>query len=104
MYRVHLVCKAQTTMSNSPVTTCGTTFLDPGGAAGYGNSLDISQTFSPASAAAKLRVNFQAFATEQGFDKLYIYDGANTSANLLGIFSGTSSPGTMPGGSLPFAL
>lgn len=84
---------AQTTMSNSPVTTCSTTFVDPGGGADYGNSLDISQTFSPTSAMSKLRVSFQFFATEQGFDKLYIYDGANTSSNLLGIFSGVSSPG-----------
>jgi len=87
---------AQTVMSVTPMTTCTTTLVDPGGATGnYGNNLDITQIFTPTSAVSKLRVSFQSFATEQNFDKLYIYDGGNTSANLLGIFSGTTSPGTL---------
>lgn len=82
-------------MSNTPVTTCNATWVDPGGSTGdYGHSLDITQTFSPVSSVSKLRVSFQNFATEQNFDKLFIYDGANTSANLLGVFSGTTLPGT----------
>lgn len=93
---LHLTIFAQTTvMSSTPVTSCSATWADPGGSTGnYGHSLDITQTFSPTSTASRLRVSFQTFATEQNFDKLFIYDGANTSANLLGVFSGTILPGT----------
>ena len=96
MLAIPQIIRAQTVMSTTPMTTCTATFVDPGGATGdYGHNLDITQTFTPTSATAKLRISFQSFATEQNFDKLYIYDGGNTSANLLGIFSGTTSPGTL---------
>lgn len=81
---------------NSPTgttNTCLGTFYDQGGAAGnYLNSSNRTTTFC-SNAGNCLRVNFTAFATEANFDFLYIFDGNSTAAPVLGIYSGTTSPG-----------
>jgi gliding motility-associated-like protein len=49
---------------------------------------------------------FTAFNVEDTYDFLYIYDGTNTSAPLIGTYTGTTSPGTItasnPSGVLTF--
>ncbi|WP_430403624.1 PKD domain-containing protein [Fluviicola sp.] len=76
------------------VSTCSGTFYDSGGSgSNYGYGQDRTYTICPGVAGNKVRVNFTSFVTENGYDFLYIYDGANTSAPSLGTYSGTSSPG-----------
>ncbi|WP_167291179.1 CARDB domain-containing protein [Hymenobacter busanensis] len=77
----------------STITTCSTTVYDNGGTDEYANFSDGTLTILPATAGAKVRLNFTSFALESGFDYLYIYDGNSTAATLLGSFTGFQSPG-----------
>lgn len=86
------------TMSNGSATTCVGTFYDSGGATGqYGNNESFVFTFNPTTAGAMIRASFTAFDTESGYDKLYVYNGANTSAPQVAgsPFEGTTSPGVI---------
>ena len=81
---------------NLSLTTCSGTLYDSGGPGGsYADDEDFTKTISPATAGAKLRLVFTAFNTEETYDFLYIYDGANVSAPLIGRYDGTTSPGTV---------
>ena len=83
-------------MSNATVTTCDALFYDSGGPDGnYGNQLNYTMTFNPASEGAKISVTFLEFNTESGFDYLYVYDGTSTSATQIGQYHGTTNPGTV---------
>ena len=71
------------------------TFYDSGGSGGnYGNNESYTMTFCSNSANC-VQLNFTSFRTQGGNDILYLYDGPNTSAPLIGNFSGTTSPGTV---------
>jgi hypothetical protein len=52
--------------------------------------------------AQTVTVDFTAFDIEIGYDNLFIYDGDNPDAPLLGVYTGTASPGIISstGGSL----
>lgn len=85
-------------MSNTPVTACIGRFYDSGGPTGeYANNENLTKTFFPANDQATLMFNFTSFNTESGYDKLFIYDGVNTSAPEFpgSPFMGTVSPGTI---------
>ena len=86
-------------------------FTDTGGESGdYGNNEDITMTISPQSAADRVRVEFTSFHVEGGSgcsnDKLEVYNGATTSATLIGTYCDTNSPGVAlsnrAGGKLTF--
>ena len=78
--------------SGQTVTTCSGTFTDMGGtAAGYSGNQDDSITFFPSTVGASVELNFSQFDIASG-DNLQLYDGPNTSANLLATFSTTLSP------------
>jgi subtilisin-like proprotein convertase family protein len=78
------------------VTTCSGTFYDSGGSgSNYGYGQNRTYTICPGVTGDKIRVNFTSFVTESGYDFLYVYDGTNTSAPSLGVYSGTSSPGVV---------
>lgn len=112
-------------MDNTPVSACEGVFFDSGGAFGsYGNSEDLTKTFTPvAPSSQKLRFDFTLFDIELApptaapFDTLEIFDGSSTSAPSLGVFFlrqdfttgeivGGMAPGTItstaPDGSLTF--
>ncbi|HPH82554.1 MAG TPA: hypothetical protein PL185_08255, partial [Flavobacteriales bacterium] len=74
------------------VVTCSGSLLDPGASGNYGNNLSITQTICSGSANQCVALNFTSFDTEATFDRLSVYDGANTSADLLGVFSGFNIP------------
>lgn len=79
---------------------CGSLpFYDTGGMnAEYANSQSFTRTITPNVANKKIKVTFTAFALENDYDFLYIYDGSDTSApelNLGNGFTGTNSPGTI---------
>lgn len=87
-------------MGNSTITTCTGHFYDPGGMLNsYGNNMDFTMTFHPATPGSVLKVEFSAFALEShstcNYDYLKVYNGPNTSAPLLGTWCGTNSPGTI---------
>ena len=82
-------------MANGTINTCSGTFYDPGGAAGnYANNSNITQTFC-SNAGNCLTVNFTAFRTQGGNDLLTIYDGPTIASPIIGVFSGTTSPGSI---------
>jgi N-acetylneuraminic acid mutarotase len=83
-------------MSNTAINTCSGTYLDPGGAANYADNLSFTQTIC-SNAGNCVSLNFTSFGIEAGYDKLFIYDGSNTSSPLISgsPFSGTALPGTI---------
>ena len=82
-------------MSANPITTCDGTYYDPGGTGDYGNSVSITQTFTPGTAGQMLQFAFSSFSTESGYDYLYIYDGPDNTYPLIGEYDGNTSPGTI---------
>ena len=83
-------------MQNGTVTTCDALFYDDGGPNGnYSDRKNYTMTFLPESPDGIIEVIFDEFATEDGYDYLYIFDGTSTSTPSLGEFSGTDSPGTV---------
>ena len=83
-------------MHDGTVTTCDAMFYDNGGPnANYNDNLNLTMTFLPSTQGAKIQVEFMSFSVESGWDHLYIYDGASTSAAQIGDFTGSNSPGTV---------
>jgi PKD repeat protein len=92
-------------MTNGTISTCMGNFYDSGGpAANYGNGEDFTLTFYPSSPESFVRMTFNSFSTESGYDYLYIYDGENTSASLIGTYNGTTSPGIVTASNAAGAL
>jgi N-acetyl-anhydromuramyl-L-alanine amidase AmpD len=86
------------------LTTATGNFYDTGGSGS--NYLDDERTIwtiAPAGA-TNVTITFSSFNLENTWDYLYIYDGADINANLIGYYTGTSNPGTITssGGSLTF--
>lgn len=84
----------------------GAIFRDTNANGNYPNNQHLIRTIKPENATQSLTVTFNSFETEQDFDFLYVYDGPDTDAPLLGAYSGTENPGpftsTAQGGSLTF--
>lgn len=83
-------------------TTASGNFYDSGGnAANYNDDERLIWTISPTNATS-VTMTFNSFATENTWDYLYIYDGADINAPLIGYYTGSNSPGTITssGGSL----
>ncbi|HPR27434.1 PKD domain-containing protein [Lentimicrobium sp.] len=92
-------------ITNGSVTTCAGSFYDSGGPSGnYANNENYTFTFYPGTPGAMIRADFSAFNIESGYDFLSIYDGINTSAPLIGTYSGTTNPGTFTAGNGSGAL
>ena len=90
------------TFTLAPPGTCFFNFYDNGGpAGGYSNSSNNATsgvTFFPSNSAThRVRATFSSFATENGFDWMFIYNGPNTASPLIGQFQGGNSPGTVTG-------
>ncbi|MEZ5082648.1 MAG: PKD domain-containing protein [Bacteroidales bacterium] len=103
------VINAVFNMTNATITTCSGNFYDPGGSSGsYSNNEDYIETFYPSTAGAQLEFNFTQFDVEYqsscNYDYLNIYNGANTSAPLIGEYCGTNSPGTVTSSNAAGAL
>jgi subtilisin-like proprotein convertase family protein len=84
-------------MANGSTSACSGTFYDPGGTSDYANSTPITvMTICPSTAGAKLQALFTAFQTESTtLDYLEIFDGNSVAAPSLGVYGGTTSPGTI---------
>eukprot|EP00667_Euglena_gracilis_P007228 EG_transcript_7304 len=79
-------CIADICYSPSPVRAPGTL-----GRLGYGNNEDCPVVLQT-DPGGSIEVAFQAFSTEANCDFVTLYDGANTSAPVLGRYSGRSLP------------
>ena len=88
-----ILCASETT-----TTACTGSFLDPGGAGNYAISTS-SMTHICSNNGGQARTTFSSFALENGFDYLYIFDGATLSASQVAgsPFTGAVSPGTVTG-------
>lgn len=84
-----IACSGTTTL-----TAQSATFSDGSGANHYGSNSGCSWLIQPANA-GKITLSFSAFDTEINKDFVSIYDGVNTSAPLLGQFSGNSIPASI---------
>ena len=87
--------------------TCGGTFYDQGGLnLNYENNENQTMTIAPVYSGA-ISLTFTNFDLNI-FDSLAIYDGPSTSSALLGVFSGSTLPGTFtsssPNGELTFVF
>ena len=84
-------------------TTATGNFYDSGGAGNYSDDERIIWTIAPTNATS-VTVNFNWFNAENTWDYLYIYDGADIYAPLIGYYTGTNNPGTITssGGFLTF--
>jgi len=81
-------------MQNGTFTTCTGTFFDSGGAAsGYSNDENFVLTICPDTAGVGVELDFTSFTTESPNDVLTIYNGPDTSAPIIGDYTGTDSPG-----------
>jgi hypothetical protein len=81
-------------LTNCNSWACSDTLYDEGGPEGnyYNNEL-VEYTISPPGAVG-IDVTFLEFDTEANYDTLWLYDGASSSANLIGAYHGTASPGS----------
>ena len=80
----------------SQVTTTGT-YYDSGGSGGnYGDDERSLVRIEPPGATS-VTLSFSQFDVELNWDYLYIYDGPTTSDPVIGIYTGTNSPGVVTG-------
>lgn len=86
-------------INNTPtytsITATSGNFYDTGGPTGnYQDDERELWLFQPTSAQS-VTLNFTAFDLEVDYDFLFIYDGADVNAPLIGKYTGTNSPGTV---------
>ena len=94
-------------MTTGSITACGGIFYDNGGASGnYSNNQILTYTICTSQPLNQLVITFTSFNLESGNDFLYIHNGANSSAPLLGMYTGTVNPGifTSANGCLTFVF
>ncbi len=82
-------------MENGTFNRCAPDiFYDSGGEfANYGDDENYITTICPQDDDSFLIVNFTEFVTQLNQDILTIYDGDDITADVIGTYSGTSSPG-----------
>lgn len=87
--------------STSTLTASSGTFTDGSGLDKYANNSNCSWLIQP-TGASSITLSFSAFDTELNYDGVIIFDGANSSAPVLGQFTGTTIPSsvTSSGGSM----
>lgn len=86
----------------------GVTITDTGGTSGYyGNDQDFVRVIIPTQANKKIKMTFTSFATENNYDKVWVFNGSSTAAPAMGNangFSGTTNPGTFTSSAADGAL
>ncbi len=77
------------------IVPCIDSIYDMGGPTNdHYNNEEYSYTIAPTNATG-LSLSFNSFFLEEKYDSLWIYDGYDTIAPLIGGYSGTTSPGTI---------
>ena len=82
-------------------STSGVTY-DSGGAGGNYTDDERELYLIEPTNVQSVTLNFNQFSLEQNWDYMYVYDGNSLSSPLLGVYTGTASPGsiTSSGGSI----
>jgi hypothetical protein len=76
-------------ISNDPIAACSGIHTDSGGSAGnYGFNETFLQTLWPSKPGTRLRLTFLSFESEENFDELYLFNGHNSSAPFITVWSG----------------
>ena len=88
-----LFSQTNVNMSNGSSTGCSFNFYDSGGpSSNYTNNENLVYTFNPGNPGDFVRITWNSFVSESGWDYITIYNGANTSSPVLyGPSSGTLS-------------
>ncbi|RLD46071.1 MAG: hypothetical protein DRI86_04220 [Bacteroidetes bacterium] len=91
-----LSLKAQTYLisdfNNQTISTCSGTFYDSGDSTGnYSTNESYTVTIGPGTNSTYIHIVFNSFNVGIG-DQLEVYDGANTSAQLIAIFNNGNNP------------
>jgi PKD repeat protein len=94
----YITAAAENNMQDGSWTVCGGLFYDAGGSdSPYSANEDYTFTIYPATSGAMLTADFIEFNVEFhascDYDWLKIYDGEDTSGELMGKYCGTDSPG-----------
>lgn len=85
----------QDKFSTCEIKPCTDSLFDMGGPTrNYYDNESYTYNIS-SSSTTKIQLQFKSFATEQGYDSLFIYNGTSTAAPLMGAYTGTTSPGTV---------
>ena len=80
------------------VEPCKDTLYDMGGAErNYYDNEDYIYTISAVNGGT-INLDFTSFDVELNYDYLHLYDGSDTSAPLIGMYTGTNSPNTINAG------
>lgn len=87
--------------STSTLTSSSGTITDGSGVDKYANNTECSWLIQPANANS-VTLNFTSFDTELNYDGVIVFNGANSSAPVLGQYTGTTLPPsvTSSGGSM----
>lgn len=76
-------------------TNCVGTFDDTGGpTANYSGNEDYVSIFAPSNAVS-LTMNFTSFDLETDYDSMWVYNGPTELDPLIGVYTGTVSPGSL---------
>lgn len=84
--------------NNPSITTFSVgagTFYDSGGPNGNYSDDERKVYVFNATCTGQVSLNFTAFNVENNYDYLFIYNGNNVNAPLIGQYTGTNSPGTV---------
>lgn len=76
------------------LTATSGTITDSGGSGNYSNDERSIWTISPPNALS-ITLNFTSFNVENNWDYLYVYNGNNIFAPLLGVYTGSNIPSTL---------
>ncbi|SFQ69891.1 Por secretion system C-terminal sorting domain-containing protein [Flavobacterium akiainvivens] len=111
-FAVRPLCETQTAPAREVIVATsadwcsGAAFTDTSVNGNYPNNQYLLRTIKPENPNDTYTVSFEMFDTEEDYDFMYVYDGADTNAPLLGAFDGTTLPGpftsTAADGSLTF--
>jgi spore germination protein YaaH len=84
----------ESTFTDCAETPCSYRMYDSGGPyRDHFDREDYTFTIAPDSYTDYLALNFEDFELEANYDSLWIYDGSDTNAPLIGGYSGTTGPG-----------
>ncbi len=96
-------------MSTNTIVVDTLLFYDSGGPFNkYLDNENYTLTFKPKYPGNSINIQFLTFDTENGYDKLSIYNGLSLNSPLIGTYSGTTLPGSKqasnPDGALTFVF
>ena len=81
--------------SSCSTVACTDSIFDMGGPGrNYYDSESYTYSIAP-TGASKVQLSFSQMDLEQGYDSLYLYDGATTASSILGAYTGSVIPSTV---------